>query len=539
MASPAHAQESRFVLRNGQVVCGIVLGEQGMSMTVQTSNGLQVILRRDQIQRRSVEPCDQPAANPAAPAAAGQPAARAPAAPAAAGRPNATPAQGSAPSAAPDSPPMLRFLGSEPMADRLLPDLVDAFIDRLGLRPRGWSPGTAPEQRIQRTIGPAGQAGQAFSVTATVTGLAFPALAERRSDVALAARPPNAREIELVRGALGFDLSANEHVLALDGIAAVVHPDNPVRRVTMDQLRDMFTGVITNWSALGGPDRPIHLYSREAEVAAVQSFAADVLQRRPFAAATQRIPSWQDLSNAVADDLDGVAVLTMAYVGRGRALNLIASCGIEFEASEFGLRTQDYPLERRFLIYAGPNAPAPTDEFLQFALSSAAFEVVREAGYVPLQPTVGTRDYTQFRLLDATRAAPGAPDSRYMEAMGDYSVVVRSALRLSTTFRFELGSSQLDARGLRDIERVAGFLQSREGQRYRVNVLGFTDNVGAFGLNRSVSLRRANTVADMLRQRGVTVHQLRGFASVAPVACDDDPNAAVRNRRVEIWLTPS
>jgi phosphate transport system substrate-binding protein len=67
-------------------------------------------------------------------------------------------------------------------------------------------------------------------------------------------------------------------------------------------------------------------------------------------------------------------------------------------------------------------------------------------------------------------------------------------------------------------------------------VLGFTDAAGAFGQNRAISERRANEVTSQLRQRGVQVAQSKGYGSIAPVSCDDEPEAAVRNRRVEIWL---
>ncbi|HYF06753.1 MAG TPA: substrate-binding domain-containing protein [Acetobacteraceae bacterium] len=511
----AQAQEYRFALRNGQTVCGVVLAEQAATITVQGPGNTQLVLRRDQILRRAAEPCEAPAprtaAGPTPPAApvAGQPWHE------------------------------LRIFGSDAMANRLIPDLVDAYIARMNLRPRGWAPGAIPDQRVQDALANAGQVPMRFTVTSTVTGAAFPALAERRSDIGLAARPPNAREIELVRAGAGFDMRNVEQVIALDGLAAVVHASNPVRRITMEQFREIFAGSITNWSALGGPDRPIRLYAREPEAAAMQVIQQEVMGRVQVAASTTRIPAWTDLSNAVADDPDGIAILTLAFIGRGRALNLVASCGIEFEASEFGLRTQDYPLERRFALYPSPTAPSFSEDFLEYMLSADAYDVVREAGYTSMQPVVGTRDYTQFRLLDATRAAPSAPDPRYMEAMGDYSVVVRNSVRLSTTFRFEAGSFQLDRRGLRDLDRVTQFLRSADGQRYRVNVLGFTDAVGAFGVNRSLSLRRAQAVADLLRQRNVTVHQMRGYASVAPVACDDDPNAPIKNRRVEIWLTPT
>lgn len=120
--------------------------------------------------------------------------------------------------------------------------------------------------------------------------------------------------------------------------------------------------------------------------------------------------------------------------------------------------------------------------------------------------------------------------------MLEYNLTTRNALRMSTTFRFTSGSHQLDGRGQEDLDRVAEFLRNPANARSRVSVLGFTDAAGAFGQNRAVSERRAGEVAQQLRQRGAQVASARGFGPIAPVACDDDPDAAIRNRRVEIWL---
>ena len=84
---------------------------------------------------------------------------------------------------------------------------------------------------------------------------------------------------------------------------------------------------------------------------------------------------------------------------------------------------------------------------------------------------------------------------------------------------------------------VAEFLKRPENAKYKVNVLGFSDNIGAFGQQRTVSQRRAAEVARQLTQRGVAVAHTAGYGYVAPVACEDDANAPAKNRRVELWLT--
>ena len=148
----------------------------------------------------------------------------------------------------------------------------------------------------------------------------------------------------------------------------------------------------------------------------------------------------------------------MAFIGRSRALNLVASCGIEFPAGTFEVKTQDYPLDQRLYLYSGAKGNPMVEDFLRYVASPAGSEVVTDAGNISLQPVVGTREYTQFRLLDATRAAPTAPDPRYTQAMADYSLAVRQALRLSSTFRFDSGSQALDVLGHPRLTFSAGML---------------------------------------------------------------------------------
>jgi phosphate transport system substrate-binding protein len=316
----------------------------------------------------------------------------------------------------------------------------------------------------------------------------------------------------------------------------IVNAENALRRLSMDQLREVYAGAVTNWAQLGGASAPIRLFGRQADSTASTYFARAVMGRRPVARSVERLDSDTAVANAVAGEAGAIGLVPFAFVGRNRALNLAASCGIEYEASDFGLKTEDYPLSRRLFLYTAPRLPEVGPQFLRFAASAAASDAIKDAGHVPLAPALGTREHTVFRLLDATRAAPAAPDARYAEAMLEYNLATRGALRLSTTFRFVAGSAQLDGRGLEDIERVAAFLRQPENQRYRVNLLGFTDAAGAFGQNRAISERRASEVAAQLRQRGVQVALARGFGPIAPVARDDDPEAATRNRRVEVWL---
>ena len=533
----ALAEEVRLTLRNGGSVCGVITSEAGGTVALVTPQGSRAV-PSSQVAARRAEECGggQAAAGQNRASASGQQVQATPAA----GAQQTAQAQVRPASAQLPAGREMRMTGAADIGELLVPDLVDGYFAGMGLRPKGWAQGATAEQRMQEGRDGRGQPQRRITVERSGTSDAFVALGERRADLAMSTRSVSEAEATQVQRALGIDLATaqHEHVLAVDGLAVVVHPDNPVQRLKMEQIRDIFAGTITNWNAVGGPNRPIRVLARDAASGATEQFAAEVMGDKQVSANADRVASNAQVSNTVAAEPGAIGFVGMSFVGRARALNLVASCGIEFPAGSFEVKTQDYPLERRLYLYSGAKGNATVEDFLRYAESPAGAEVISDAGYISLQPVLGTREYTQFRLLDATRAAPTAPDPRYIQAMADYSLAVRQALRLSSTFRFDAGSQTLDVFGQDEIERVVEFLKRPENAKYKVSVLGFSDNIGAFGQQRSVSERRAQEVAKQLRQRGVTaVGQVAGFGYVAPVACEEDTNAPAKNRRVELWLT--
>src|SRR3712207_1987817 len=183
--------------------------------------------------------------------------------------------------------------GAADMGELLIPDLVDGYLAGMGLRPRGWAQGATPEQRMQEARDNRGQPQRRVTVERAGPGDAFIALGERRADMAMSTRRASEAEASQVQRALGIDLATaqHEHVLAVDGLAVIVHPDNPVQRLKLDQIRDIFAGAITNWNAVGGPNRPIRVLARDAASGATEQFSAEVMRDRQIASNAERVTS--------------------------------------------------------------------------------------------------------------------------------------------------------------------------------------------------------------------------------------------------------
>ena len=178
--------------------------------------------------------------------------------------------------------------------------------------------------------------------------------------------------------------------------------------------------------------------------------------------------------------------------------------------------------------------------FLDYTISAAADGVITKSGFIDLG--VSTREQS----LDGPRArALLDPDADAFE-----SGVMREMLakmvdydRLSTTFRFRTGSSNLDERGALDLARLTEFLETMpEGSE--VLLVGYTDDVGAFESNRALSIGRAEQVQQTLtafagdRLAGIEMAHA-GFGEVSPAACNTSEGGRAINRRVEVWIGKS
>jgi phosphate transport system substrate-binding protein len=219
-------------------------------------------------------------------------------------------------------------------------------------------------------------------------------------------------------------------------------------------------------------------------------------------------------------------------VRNARALAIRSDCGLSFAATSFAVKTEEYPLSRRLFLYTSQHRENPlVSDFVDYALSESAQAVVEEKGFVSLRPEFSPAGYTATRIAVAARDQQS--DSKVFAA---FAKGVVNGVRLSITYRFRPGESQLDARAVRDVDRLAEFLK-RNGNRGRRMVLaGFSDSRGTPARNMQLSAQRAATVARELRRRKVNPAAVVGYGPVAPVACNTSPEGLEKNRRVEVWL---
>jgi phosphate transport system substrate-binding protein len=221
-------------------------------------------------------------------------------------------------------------------------------------------------------------------VTGGGSGTGFAALQNQQTDLANASRKIKAKEVEACFKAFGK--RPTEYKVALDGLSVYVHESNPIKELSLDQLKSIFTGKVRNWKEVGGADLPITLYSRENSSGTYEFFKENVLGGQDFAASAQAMPGTAALLQAVARDNKGIGYGGAAYGQGAKHISVSKETGGEaFDPTEKNILDQKYPIWRYLYIYVNPALDkADVKKYLTWIRSDEGQSLVKEVGYFPL-----------------------------------------------------------------------------------------------------------------------------------------------------------
>ncbi len=229
-----------------------------------------------------------------------------------------------------------------------------------------------------------------ISVTGGGSGTGIAALLNKTVDIANASRAIKSEEIEQAR-ALG--LNPGEYVVARDAIAVIVHPDNPVAELTLQQISAIYKGEITNWQQVGGEDRPIVCLSRETNSGTHVYFLETVIRlgskedKSIFAASTLLMPSSEGIIAEVSDNPNAIGYDGLGYITSSVKVVGVASQpgGAYIHPSVETVNNGLYPVARDLYMYTGLAEPeAAIQDYLAWVLSAEAQAIVADLGFVPV-----------------------------------------------------------------------------------------------------------------------------------------------------------
>ena len=406
----------------------------------------------------------------------------------------------------------LRLCGSNTIGAQLAPALVSAFLKQNGGSDVRVTTTGTDESSV---TGAMNGEPQLITIKAHGSATAFQGLGDGSCDIGMASRKIKGTEAQALSGLGDMTSPASEHVLGLDGIAVIVNRGNPVSSLTIQDLANLFSG--SGGSRTAGLSGPLQVYARDEKSGTYDTFKTLVLGNRALASNAKRFEDSRALSDAVANDPNGIGFVGLPYIGSAKAVAVSEPGTRALLPNKFTVSTEDYLLSRRLYLYTSSSPKPLARRFIDFALSKAGQDVVAENGFVE-----------QNVRVEAAAPAPGASPQ--------YQQITRGAQRLSLDFRFRTGSSQLDNKALVDTDRVTSLLSDLHYTGQNVLLLGFADSTGSSAKNVVLSKDRSKAVADNFGQRGITPGLVTGFGADMPVASNDTEEGRQKNRRVEIWI---
>ncbi|WP_165614973.1 phosphate ABC transporter substrate-binding/OmpA family protein [Yoonia tamlensis] len=438
--------------------------------------------------------------------------------------------------------PQFGIYGSRTVGTTLIPNLLRGYAESVGATYE-IAATEDPAERIVRLINADGSLRAEIDLQTRGSGSAFPALADGYADIGVADRRMKDSDVAKIAAAGIPDLrdSAEETVLGVDGIVMITHPDNPVRNLTSLEIAKIWSGEITNWLELGGGDVPISVNSF-GEGSGDRAVMMDALVRpngRDETVAVTRWSAYQDMVNAVMGDKGGIGFVGR-WLARTNDVNLLAireDCGLLSPPTDFRMKIEGYALSRRLYAYSRPGDIHPEAQaFLDWTLTTPAQAFIKESNFVD-------RDLERMRLEDMgmmlVHTAAVEPDfdgAQYSDMMRQ----LRGADRLSVSFRFNTGSSNLDVESIRNVQELAVRMKAGEFDGFEVLLVGFADSVGDRVRNTRLAQNRAEAVRSILAQSLSAADNARllpiSYGELLPLSCNDSEVGRERNRRVEVWL---
>ncbi len=228
-----------------------------------------------------------------------------------------------------------------------------------------------------------------LAVTGGGSGTGIAALINGTTDIANASRKIKKKELD---DAQKSGYYPEEFKVAIDALAVIVNPANPVKELTIDQLSGIFTGKITNWNEVGGKNEKILVLSRERNSGTHVYFLENVLRKgnekgpEQFAPAVLMLPSSEAIINETSTSESAIGYDGLGYVTpKVKTIAVAAKNGDPFiQPSKETATNRTYPIWRFLYMYTGFKPRGEIKAFIDFALSKKGQKIVEEMGFVPL-----------------------------------------------------------------------------------------------------------------------------------------------------------
>ncbi len=243
--------------------------------------------------------------------------------------------------------------GSDTLGAKLVPQLAEQF--------KAQNPGTT------------------FDIAAEGSTTGIAAITDGTAQIGMSSRRAKPAE---VGAAQGKGVNMKPTIVAYDGIAVIVNTGNPIKALTKKQVEQIFTGEVTDWSAVGGSGGKISIYTRNTSSGTYSDFKELAMKKRDYAGGSQKMAGNEQIAAEVGKNANGIGYVGLAY-DKAPGVRAMAIDGVV--PSVQTVLGKSYPYARPTFYYTNGEPQGVAKQFLDFTLGSAGQKVVAQTGFVPIK----------------------------------------------------------------------------------------------------------------------------------------------------------
>lgn len=218
-----------------------------------------------------------------------------------------------------------------------------------------------------------------ITVSESGSGNGAKSMVNTTCDIAAMSRPMKDSEF---KAAASKDIQPVAHVVALDGLPILIHPSNPVKDLTVEQIRNIYLGKISNWKEVGGPDKAIVTISRDTNSGTYETFEKLVMKKMKIHKNCEYVGSNGAIRQRIQSTPAAVGYAGLGFVDK--TVKAIKVNGIYPSAET--VQTGEYPIARPLFMYTNkyPKLGSTLYQFITIHLTEDGQEMVEEIGFVPV-----------------------------------------------------------------------------------------------------------------------------------------------------------
>ena len=243
--------------------------------------------------------------------------------------------------------------GSDTLGAKLVPQLAEQF--------KAQHPGTT------------------FDIAAEGSTTGIAAIIDGTAEIGMSSRRAKTSEV-------GTAAAKGKHmkptIVAFDGIAVIVNSANPIKGLTKKQVEQIFTGDVTDWSAVGGSGGKISVYTRNTSSGTYSDFKELAMKKRDYAGGSQKMAGNEQIAAEVGKNPNGVGYVGLAYTKAG-GIKVMPIDGVLPSVQSVHAKT--YPYARPTFYYTNGEPGGMAKQFLDFTVSSTGQKIVTRVGFVPVK----------------------------------------------------------------------------------------------------------------------------------------------------------